>query len=397
MRTNSEVTWVPIRELGEVRMGKQLSPASRTTGQQYPYLRVANVFDGRIDYSDVNTMGFTSAERKTYSLRPGDILLNEGQSLELVGRSAIYDGPAGAFCFQNTLVRFRPGPQVLPNYAQIIFSHWLATGVFASIAKKTTSIAHLGGDRFSALQFPVIPMEHQNRIAKISKSLTESELLISTETHKRSLISSEAIEQLIAKIPASQYTLLSNIARVSGGVTLGRDIPAGAAISLPYLRVANVQDGHIDCTDMKSTQVLSSEVERYRVKKGDLLLTEGGDIDKLGRGALWDGRIDPCLHQNHVFRVTCESPLDPRFLERYTSSRPGRRYFLKVAKQTTNLASINSTQLKEMPIPCPPPATQRTVIEFSEAAKEHQAAMRSEQAKLKAIRNGILADLLMDH
>lgn len=161
--------WTPVRDLGDVRMGKQLSPDSRAAVEHYPYLRVANVHAGRIDYSDVNTMGFTKAERSVYALNPGDILLNEGQSLELVGRSAIYRDAPGKFFFQNTLVRFRPERRVTSEYAQIIFEYWLQAGVFAGIAKKTTSIAHLGGERFASLKFPLVPIaEQQDLVTTIS-------------------------------------------------------------------------------------------------------------------------------------------------------------------------------------------------------------------------------------
>ncbi|WP_369365498.1 restriction endonuclease subunit S [Streptomyces sp. CG4] len=162
-----DVRWVPVAEAGSVRMGKQLSPDSQRSVVQYPYLRVANVLAGRIDYSDVKTMGFSGRELCVYGLEPGDILLNEGQSLELVGRSAIYEEKSGEFFFQNTLLRFRSSGEVLPRYAQAVFSSWLESGKFAEIAKKTTSIAHLGGERFGALRFPVISISDQRRIIDI--------------------------------------------------------------------------------------------------------------------------------------------------------------------------------------------------------------------------------------
>lgn len=156
-----------VRDVGQVRMGKQLSPSSREFGEQVPYLRVANVLDGRIDYSDVNTMAFSEAERAIYRLSPGDILLNEGQSLELVGRSAIFRGYPEDIYFQNTLVRFRSGEGLIPEYAQCVFSYWLMVGVFARIAKQTTSIAHLGGERFAGLPFPMVDAEEQRKIVEI--------------------------------------------------------------------------------------------------------------------------------------------------------------------------------------------------------------------------------------
>ncbi|MGA5763673.1 restriction endonuclease subunit S [Nonomuraea bangladeshensis] len=165
-------TWVRITEAGSVKLGRQRSPQHETGRHMVPYLRVANVFDGYIDYSDVLSMNFTPAEQAEYGLRAGDILLNEGQSLELVGRSAVFDGPGG-YCFQNTLVRFRP-LRVSPEYAQAVFSYWLSIGEFARIAKQTTSIAHLGADRFARMNFPVAPVEEEGKIVASLSSATKA-------------------------------------------------------------------------------------------------------------------------------------------------------------------------------------------------------------------------------
>ena len=131
------------------------------------YLRVANVFDGFIDYSDVLEMPFTESERAIYYLNPGDILLNEGQSLELVGRSAIYDGKRNEYCFQNTLIRFRPSASISSQFALQVFRHFLHTGEFAAIAARTTSIAHLGVERFASMLIPLPPLHEQKAISEV--------------------------------------------------------------------------------------------------------------------------------------------------------------------------------------------------------------------------------------
>lgn len=129
-----------------------------------PYLRVANVFEDRIDTSDVLSMNFTPEEYERYALQKGDILLNEGQSRELVGRPAIYRGEVHGACFQNTLIRFQVGHALLPEFALAVFRHYLHTGRFAAISKWTTSIAHLGAERFAGLELPVPPLAEQRRI-----------------------------------------------------------------------------------------------------------------------------------------------------------------------------------------------------------------------------------------
>jgi type I restriction enzyme S subunit len=131
------------------------------------YLRVANVFDGFLDYTDVLTMDFDARDFDTYRLRAGDILLNEGQSRELVGRCAVYDGKIEDCCFQNTLIRYRAGDKVLTEYAFTFFQYCFHFGHFAAIAGQTTSMAHLGADRFGGLTMPVPAKSEQKKIADV--------------------------------------------------------------------------------------------------------------------------------------------------------------------------------------------------------------------------------------
>jgi type I restriction enzyme S subunit len=155
---------VRVEEAGEVTLGRQRSPRHQHGPNLWPYLRVANVFEDRIDTSDVLKMNFDPKEVATYALKFGDILLNEGQSPELVGRAAMFRDEITKACFQNTLIRFRAGPKVEPDYALLVFRHFLHTGVFRKIARWSTNIAHLGLDRFRTLPFPLPPLEEQRRI-----------------------------------------------------------------------------------------------------------------------------------------------------------------------------------------------------------------------------------------
>ena len=158
--------WVPVADAGRVQLGRQRSPQHHTGDHMRPYLRVANVFENRIDTRDVLEMNFTPAEAQRYLLEEGDILLNEGQSRELVGRPAMFRGEVPGACFQNTLVRFRPHEGVTtPEYALGVFRLYLRAGYFQNVCKWTTNIAHLGAERFAAMPFPLAPLPEQKRIA----------------------------------------------------------------------------------------------------------------------------------------------------------------------------------------------------------------------------------------
>jgi len=158
-----------------------------------PYLRVANVFDGWIDYSDVLAMDFTPAEREQFSVVPGDILLNEGQSRELVGRCAVYEGQAGDYCFQNTLIRFRTNPGQSPWFYRHLFKEWLDRGRFADVSSQTTSVAHLGAVRFANMPSIDVPAEEQHLIAQRLNAMdsqikTEQAMVVTLNMQKQGLM-----------------------------------------------------------------------------------------------------------------------------------------------------------------------------------------------------------------
>lgn len=157
---------------------------------------------------------------------------------------------------------------------------------------------------------------------------------------------------------------LDKISEIQTGIAKNQKTQ-GEMIELPYLRVANVQDGYLDLTEIKSIKLQKNKINRYMLEVGDVLLTEGGDFDKLGRGAVWKGQVATCVHQNHVFVVrTNKQLLLPNFLSAQTGSPYGKRYFLKCSKQSTNLASINSTQLKAFPVLLPPMSEQKAITEL---------------------------------
>jgi type I restriction enzyme S subunit len=156
--------WCRIDAIGSVQLGRQRTPKDHSGPHMCPYMRVANVFEARIDLADVKEMNFTPNEQEIYGLKYGDILLNEGQSPHLVGRPAMWRCEVSGACFQNTLVRFSSSAAVLPAYALLVFRAQLHARRYMKIAKITTNIAHLGAQRFAAVEFPLAPLAEQQRI-----------------------------------------------------------------------------------------------------------------------------------------------------------------------------------------------------------------------------------------
>jgi type I restriction enzyme S subunit len=168
-----------------------------------------------------------------------------------------------------------------------------------------------------------------------------------------------------------EEAVLKDIADIRSGVTKGKKINPDDAVTLPYMRVANVQDGYLALDDIQEITVSRRDAEKCKLMIGDILLTEGGDPDKLGRGYVWGGEIDNCIHQNHIFsvRVKDQSKIRPAFLSAVISSQRGKQYFLKVGKQTTGIASINKTVLSEFLPFIPPVEVQDNYLEISKKAR----------------------------
>lgn len=181
---------------------------------------------------------------------------------------------------------------------------------------------------------------------------------------------------------------LENVADIASGITLGRPLRSRPSRRVPYLRVANVKDGWLDLGDVYEVDATQDEIEKCRLRFGDILLTEGGDPDKLGRGTFWAEQIPECIHQNHIFRVRlpaeefCHDFVSLQFASPY-----GKAYFLAHAKQTTGIACINRTVLGRFPLMAPPVFEQRRIAARLRAQLDAAAKARAAvQTQLESAR-----------
>jgi type I restriction enzyme S subunit len=195
-RHTSDAKWIAMRDAGEIQLGRQRAPQHHSGPHMRPYLRVANVLEGTIDTRDVKFMNFSPKEFERYCLRPGDILLNEGQSLEFVGRPAIYRGQIADCCYQKTLLRFRAQKHVLTDYALLVFRSYMRSGRFARSASITTNIAHLTAEKFADIEFPLISLARQRQlVVSVDQQLTAVDRL--EVEIERNLLRAGALRQSI--------------------------------------------------------------------------------------------------------------------------------------------------------------------------------------------------------
>ncbi|MFD5617294.1 restriction endonuclease subunit S [Streptomyces yangpuensis] len=390
-------TWPTVRleMVATVTAGVTLGSGPSGDGTiELPYLRVANVLDGSIDTTEVKTIRILRSQIERYALQAGDLLLTEGGDLDKLGRGAVWDGALDPCLHQNHVFRVRCGEELSSEFLALYTSSPAGRAYFQSVGKQTTNLASINSTQVKHMLIPVPPRAEQERLLGPVRELRDRVSVLERLRAKGAALEAALSAHALAEADDWSTRPLESVATVAAGVTLGSEPVGDGVVELPYLRVANVLDGRIDTTEVKTVRILRSQYERYALRAGDLLLTEGGDLDKLGRGAVWDGRLDPCLHQNHVFRVRCGDELSPDFLALYTSSPAGRAYFQSVGKQTTNLASINSTQVKAMPVPVPPLAEQERLLGPVRAIRARNEALGRQIEKLRVVQLGLVDDLL---
>lgn len=240
---------------------------------------------------------------------------------------------------------------------------------------------------------PIPPIEKQRQIAAHLKAqlgevdkarqAAEAQLRYAQKLHA-SLLKETFMNGVSTTWPKIE---LGEIGEVVAGITLGRKTNGKITKTIPYLRVANVKDGYLDLSDVSTIEATESEIKRLLLKPGDILLTEGGDPDKLGRGTFWNGELDECIHQNHIFRVRfpAESYM-PEFIAAQIGSVYGKDYFFAHAKKTTGIATINQKVLKKFPVLSPSIETQKAVMsDLNKKLAESERIISSAKLQLTEI------------
>lgn len=205
-------------------------------------------------------------------------------------------------------------------------------------------------------------------------------------------LESISVDIAVGKFPVR---VLGDIARVSYGI---QKCPANrpGQHSRPYLRVANVQRGELDLSEIKTINVPDAEMPSFRLEPGDLLVCEGNSADLVGRPAIWRGEIPDCVHQNHILKVRVDrAQAIPEYVLEYMQTAPARIYFRSRAKFTTNLASINSNDLRELVLVVPPLAIQGEIVEKITAQRGTIADLKAEaEEKTKQAKADVEAMIL---
>ncbi len=362
----------PVRQKGDVITGKAL--AVNAPGAQRPYLRTKNVFDGRIDIDDVLTMPMTDDQFAKFLIRKGDVLLNEGQSIELVGRCAMYQGEYPDPCaIQNALLRFRAHTGVSGKFASYLFRRCQQNGVFARIALQTTSVAHLGGSRFEKLRLAWPTEREQRAIAEALSDVDELLGALDRLIAKKRDIKQAAMQQLLTgqtRLPGFsgewEVKQLGDIAPLQRGF----DLPTSTLRNGPYPVVYSngILDYHVS----------------FQVNGPGVVTGRSGTIGKV---TYVDGKYWP---HNTSLWVTSFCDNDPKFIFYLYSKIRLERFATGSGVPTLNRNDVHSHQ-----VAFPPSKAEQTAIaEVLSDMDAELAALEQRWDKTRLLKQGMMQELL---
>ncbi|MFJ3405389.1 restriction endonuclease subunit S [Promicromonospora sp. NPDC090134] len=391
--------WSTVGEVADTALGKMLDRGKPRGHAHVPYLRNVNVQWGRINTDDILTMELAEDERERFGVRRGDLLVCEGGE---VGRAAIWDRDGEYMAYQKALHRVRPRDDVDARYLRYAFENAARTGILTTLTTGST-IAHLPQQNLRRIPVPIPPLSEQRRIVEILEDhlsrLDEVDALLATSLRRIAVLDEAAIVQRLGVgsevaamlngvlpdlAPGWTWKALGDVADVVGGITKDAKRQSDPSyVEVPYLRVANVQRARLDLDKVTMIRVPRAKAEALRLQPGDVLMNEGGDRDKLARGWVWEGQIEGCIHQNHVFRARPhEDAIRPEWLS-WCANTYGARWAQRNGKQSVNLASISLRVIREMPVPVPPVEVQDDHLTAIRESVYATSRLRSELEKAR--------------
>ena len=350
------MNYVMLKDVCAINMGQ--SPDSKSynnTGNGVPF------FQGNTDFGEKYPVTRKWCSAPTKMAAPDDILIS-------------VRAPIGAMNYAKEDCCIGRGLAALtPNKSKVSSEYlfWLLKGKNAELNSKGTgsTFKAIGRKVLEETMVPEIPLEKQIEYSEILERVYGVIQVRKQELQKLDeLIKARFIElfgdMYLNSLEWTEVSLES-ISDVVSGITKGRKIKTAELREVPYMAVSNVKNGYIDWTTVKTIEVTEQELNQYRLLPDDVLMTEGGDPDKVGRGAIIREPLENCIHQNHIFRVRLnERVILPVFFAEYLQHQKAKRYFLGCAKQTTGIASINMKQLRNLPVLMPPLELQQRFASF---------------------------------
>jgi type I restriction enzyme S subunit len=363
--------WSTVGEVGRIQLGRQRAPIHHNGPNMRPYLRVANVFEDRIDVRNVMEMNFEPDEYERYKLHHGDVLLNEGQTPELLGRPAVYRGVPEGACFTNSLIRFQAADGIDPRWALAVFRHYMHSGRFRHESRITTNIAHLSAGRLKTVEFPVPPPAEQRRIVDVLEDhLSRLEAAIASLWSCVLRLARLRAGVLSHETAASrgQGWPLRPLAELVDGIEAGRSFSCEQRPARDdewgVIKVSAMTWGEFRPHENKAVSAGRNVDSRHEIRPGDVLVSRANTEAYVGAPVLVRGTRPRLLLSDKSLRLKVADGVDREWLLAVLASPEVRRRISARATGTKDsMRNISQQALLQVKVPVAPTDAQREIVQ----------------------------------
>jgi type I restriction enzyme S subunit len=381
----------PLRPLGEVmRLDIQRTPMNPAT--TYRLAGVLNAGQGLVAKGELD--GGDTEYTAMNVLHVDQVVMRKLTAWE--GPITVVPAEFDGFVVSNEFPTFTLGPELMPDWMRhVCRSPRLWAEMKNRVSGTVQRRKRLNPEQLLQIQLPIPPREAQARIVKMLDAVDDQITALESEADVLDQLWWALGREMAAAVADEGTVPLASFCDISGGLTKNKkDLEQPDLVEVPYLRVANVHRHHLNLSEVATIQTTRAKAEKLRLHPGDVLMNEGGDKDKLGRGHVWEGQIPDCIHQNHVFRVrVTDQRFDPYFVSAWGNTL-GRGWFETFGTQTTGIASINRATLSRFPVPDVSLSVQQDWAGRLGAVVETMDSLRVQAASLRQVRAGLLSGLL---
>ncbi|NRQ37990.1 restriction endonuclease subunit S [Nonomuraea sp. NN258] len=380
-----------LRPLGEVmRLDIQRTPMFPAT--TYRLAGVLNAGQGLVAKGELD--GGDTEYAAMNVLRVDQVVMRKLTAWE--GPITVVPAEFDGFVVSNEFPTFTLGPELVPDWMRhVCRSPRLWAEMKNRVSGTVQRRKRLNPEQLLQIQLPIPPREVQERIVEVLDAVDDQVAALDAEADVLDELWWALGREMAAEVAGDATVPLASFCDISGGLTKNKkDLEQPELVEVPYLRVANVHRRHLNLSEVATIQTTRAKADKLRLHAGDILMNEGGDKDKLGRGHVWEDQIPNCIHQNHVFRVrVTDQRFDPYFVSAWGNTF-GREWFETFGTQTTGIASINRATLSRFPVPDIPLSVQQDWAERLGVVVETMNTLRSQASSLRAIRASLVSSLL---
>jgi len=357
----------------------------------YPFVRTKDAGREKATICLVNTTdkvnNFAVKECRLKLLPAKTLIVPKSGASTFLNHRALLGKPSYVSSHLATVIA---GNDLLPEYLYF----WSLT----IDVKQLTHDVNYPSLRLSELEsakIPLPPLETQRKIVTILEKAEEmKKLRAQADELTNQLLQSVFLEMFgnPVKNPKEWETMkLGKIGAVNSGLTLNGQRRGNKCNLFPYLRVANVFRNKLNLEEIKYIHISDSEFERFMLKKNDVLIVEGhGNIEEIGRAAIWKGEIPNCAHQNHLIRVRLDDKYThPHFLSFFLNSYGNHGYFSSKSRTTSGLNTISANKVRDAKIPLPPLALQQKFAQIVDKVEEIRKEMKKSKQETDNLFNAL--------